>query len=789
MMSWKNVRLVFLREVRDQLRDRRTLFMIAVLPMLLYPALGIGMVEMMMLFSDQPRTVGVLGEEFLPEDPPFLLNDGINPEWMTGSSGGLRVVSNNVVPPEQMSEEDVLDWKARQNRYLETANKIRKRAEQLHLSDNADEAVRLRSEMSELFTSAGMQVVLVIPEDFGRNVARMNELIANRETDALESFEYDRPVIIRNSADDKSMIAFERLRAAISNWERELLVQRLTSASLPQSIHKPVGMQQIDLAAGDQVAANVWSKIFPAMLVVMAIFGAFNPAIDLGAGEKERGTMETLLICPARRSEIVMGKFLTVLVFSIGTAILNLASMGLTGQYMLSIAAGGAGPTMSNLALPPLTSIAWVLILLLPLAALLSALCLALATFARSSKEGQYYLTPLLMVTMGLTVFCLSPAVEITPFYSVMPIVNVALLLKGMLLAPLNSGSLYMYVLPVLATSVGYSLLALWWAISLFDNEDVLFREAERFDLKLWIRHVLRDKESTPSFTEAGFCFVIIMLLQFGAMKFMQQSGLSMMQLLLVQQLTIVAAPALLMAALLTTSFRETLRLQFPRLGFLAAAIILPFVLHPLSVELAAFLQQWFFPALPEGVAEVIRTMSDDSQPIWLILLAFAMAPAICEEIAFRGFILTGFDRGRSTGVAIVLSSLAFGIMHMIPQQVFNAALLGLVLGLIAVRSRSLWPCVVFHFCFNALAVLHSRFGGRLPTEGIFGHFFRTDGEHLRYQPLLLLMSAIVASAIISWLLNVKPVDRRRPRQSRDEHTKPVEIERRQLVAAGSDRN
>jgi sodium transport system permease protein len=99
--------------------------------------------------------------------------------------------------------------------------------------------------------------------------------------------------------------------------------------------------------------------------------------------------------------------------------------------------------------------------LLLPLSALFSALCLALATFARSTKEGQYYLTPLLMVVMGLTMFCLSPAVEMTPLYSVIPVVNVALLLKGLLLNAPGSGNLVVYAVPVLISSIGYSMLAL----------------------------------------------------------------------------------------------------------------------------------------------------------------------------------------------------------------------------------------------------------------------------------------------------------------------------------------
>ena len=80
-MSWKNIKLIFMREVRDQLRDRRTLFMITVLPVLLYPMLGLGVVQMMLTFSEQQRVVVILNTEDLPEAPALLDENGIDPDW------------------------------------------------------------------------------------------------------------------------------------------------------------------------------------------------------------------------------------------------------------------------------------------------------------------------------------------------------------------------------------------------------------------------------------------------------------------------------------------------------------------------------------------------------------------------------------------------------------------------------------------------------------------------------------------------------------------------------------
>ncbi len=729
-MSWKNVKLIFSREVRDQLRDRRTLFMITILPLLLYPALGIFMMQMLLIFSEKPRTVVILGADSLPKQPQ-LLDDGhfVSTYFKIPSDADKLNVytdadvregkkTNPHVEHAVVKEEEIRQLVAREQKLTQAKTEWETQQSKTARPEPFPQRAELTNVKKDL---AGLiediEIVLIIPEGFGKHVEEINRRLASREFDEVTKLMEDqRPIVVRNSADEKSQVAYNYVSEAISSWEANILKVRLHQAHLPETLAEPVRAEKVDLAEEGQLSAVVWSKLFSAMLVIMAMTGAFYPAVDLAAGEKERGTMETLLICPATRTELVLGKFFTVMLFSLATAILNLISLGITSKY---VPATGNLSKLGSMAPPTLGTILCVIGFMLPLTALFSALCLALATFARSTKEGQYYLTPLLLVTLGLTMFCLTPGMEMTPFYSIMPVVGPALLLKETLANPGSNVALY-YSLPVLLSSVGYSLLALWWAIDQFSREEVLFREAERFELRLWLRHLLRDKEPTPSFAEAGICFVMIMFLQFAAMRFMQQAILGadpkhiaerMMQLLMVQQLAIIASPALFMGVILTTDVVRTFRLRLPSLGMLSLAFVLPFVLHPLSVELSTVLQKYFFLPLPPSIARQVSTMADLHQPLWLVLLAFAAAPAICEEVAFRGFILSGFSRSKRTWLAISLTSLMFGLMHMIPQQVFNASLLGLVLGLIAVRSGSLLPCMLFHFTWNSLAVLHGRWG------------------------------------------------------------------------------
>ena len=739
--------------------------MIAILPLLLYPALGIGMMQLTVLFQEQPRTIVILNAKDLPE-PALLDGQRFDKRWFRQGDDAEKLIVISDLSPAVVDENPStaeLAQQARQTKLLENARTLAEKLAPTHWPQGTKDALTTKialPELSKQFSASGIQVLVIVPPDFREQMASFDRSLQERSLEKPDRPARERPLILHNTADEKSMIAYTRVNQVLDRWEQEVSGQQLKASGLPDYLPTPIHPYPVDLAEQEQLSANIWSKLFPALLIIMALTGAFYPAIDLCAGEKERGTMETLLICPASRSDIVLGKFLTVLLFSMSTALLNLLSLGFTGKYMVSLGTSSAMSRLGDLSLPPASSLAWVIVMLIPLSALFSALCLALATFAKSTKEGQYYLTPLLMVTLGLTIFCLSPGVEIEPFYSIMPVMGPALLLKGFLKETGAPGELLLYLAPVLITSFGYGLLALWWAIDQFSSEDVLFREAERLDLRLWVRHLMRDKEATPSFAEATFCFVVIMLLQFLAMRAFQtplstvsasQRGTLMMQLLIIQQLVIVATPALLMAVMLTTNFAKTLRLRWPSLKGLLIGALLPFLLHPLSIELAGHLR-WFFPQLPRSIVELLTQMADGSQPLWLTLLAFAIAPGICEELAFRGFLLSGFARPGRIGLGIVLSALTFGIMHLIPQQVFNAALLGLVLGLIAIKTDSLIPGIVFHIFYNGLEVLRHRFLTSIPVGGTWDHLWLISEGEMRYQPLLLVVCLVSATGLLAWL-------------------------------------
>ena len=243
-MQSKNVKLIFLREVRDQLRDRRTLFMVAVLPLLLYPALGIGMAQMLTTFSEQTRTVAVIGVDDLP-DPPLLdatsAEQRFRPIWFADpeDASKLRVVTDAMLDSdsaESLSVDESGFLREAMEEYrpvIEDLGQITRRIETLETTgattnDAGEETAefrqlvadedRLKREINTWFRSGPCQVLIAIPRDFRERLDEINQGLLRRESVDELIDNSPRPVILQNTADEKSMIAARRVREAVRTW-------------------------------------------------------------------------------------------------------------------------------------------------------------------------------------------------------------------------------------------------------------------------------------------------------------------------------------------------------------------------------------------------------------------------------------------------------------------------------------------------------------------------------------------------------------------------------------------
>jgi sodium transport system permease protein len=702
-MRWSNVLVIFRREVLDQIRDRRTLFMIVIFPILLYPILGFFILQVAAARVQKTRLVVIVGAEYLPAEYPLLSDEG--DQFDARLLGPVPEASPLLIQREPAQG----SWGDRQ--YRQTA-------------------VRL----------GNASAVLEIPPDLPRRFRERKDV--------------DLPILYR-SVDEGSQNTYYRLREILDRWKREIVDSRTKKDNLPKGYAQPIEMKGQDLATVQEVEGNTWSLVFPFLLVMMSLTGAFYPAVDLCAGEKERGTMETLLISPASRAEIVVGKFLTVMLASVVTALLNLASMGVTGLVLANRGATLAieparRASAAALSAPSLHSAIWMILLLLPLAAFFSAVCVALSVLARSMKEGQYYMTPLYMVCLPLIFLTLMPETKLNLFYALVPVTGVSLLLRALIMGDYHTAG--RFLLPVMVPTVVYAWVALRWAIDQFQREEVLFREAERFSLGIWLKHLIRDQQPMPTGGQATLCFALILSSSWFLLEYMMMRGIDASQAAVAAGQFLILFPPLIMAVMLTSHPSRTLRLAWPTGRYFLPAGALALALNPVVSELGSVVQMWF--PISSALTESLNRLMNTTPNLWINVVIFALLPAVCEEVAFRGFILSGLEHHRRTLSAILLSALMFGFLHVLLslfQQLFNATLLGIVLGLLAVRSRSLLPGILFHFLNNALFVTQGARIRLLDAAGWAPWIYRNSADGL-YHGIWIVFS-LLASALLLYYL------------------------------------
>ena len=570
-----------------------------------------------------------------------------------------------------------------------------------------------------------------------------------------------KPIVYFDSNRDTSLVTHAIVARVLSNWQDEIVRQTLATGHVPIEVTQPFVVQPQDVSAAEPRRA-LWSKLLPLVMFVWALTGAFYPAVDLCAGEKERGTLETLLTSPAGRSNIVGGKLLTVMTFSAMSALCNMGTLALTARMMSG--------TLQSLDLPLDPpgggAIAWLLVGLLPMCTLFSAASLALAALARSTKEGQYYLMPLLLVSMPLLLLPLMPGIELNLSTSLLPVTGLMLVLRAAMEGQLDLAATYL--LPMGLVTAACCAMAIRWAIYQFNQEEVLFRDTENFDLRSWLRHTYRNRGEVGGLGSALLCILAIYQMQFlvqnlvsGNLAFARPTFESLARLVVVMQLGCILLPAVLFAWFAAKRPLQALRISFPRPsrpGLLAVqillAVLLAFAIHPLGVVMGEVLGRYF--PLPEEVANYFNQVSQQgSIELWKILLLLAVLPAVVEELAFRGFILSGLRTRLSATGAVLISAAAFGFAHSLSaQQTISAAVLGIVLGILALKTQHISPCIGFHLGYNGVNLLRVAYSEELrelaDRQPLLRWFFEPGGETgVGYTPMMVIVAGALSLALL----------------------------------------
>ena len=395
-MCWMKI---FAKELKDTLRDRRTIMMMIVMPVVMIPLLITVVVKIQVSQVERAQEnqlrIAFIGGAYAPELLTLFQRDD-----------GFFIVET--VPE--------------------------------------DTAVAM---------TAGEELdgVVVVPESFPATIAQ------DRQGEIR--------IIFKSS--EAYGVARSKLEDVIEAFSRQIVTDRIARFNLDENLFDAISIQKTDISSAQEKLAEAAGGWLPYLFVIFSFMGAMYPGLDLGAGEKERGTLETLLSSPASRLEIVVGKFLVVMLAGIATALIAMMGVYLTVQQFPEIPSDVFDIIMDMLG-PKM--ILMIFSLLLPVTAFFAAVILGLSIYARSFKEAQSIITPLNIAIIFPAIIGTLPGIELNAKTALVPILNVSLATKDMLAGTVNP----LYLTEVYASLFLLAGMSIFWCVKWFNREETLFR-------------------------------------------------------------------------------------------------------------------------------------------------------------------------------------------------------------------------------------------------------------------------------------------------------------------------
>ncbi|KXI27806.1 ABC transporter permease [Paraglaciecola hydrolytica] len=395
--------LVFKKELKELLRDRKTLFFMIALPLLIFPLIfgGIAFMTKQAIEKAESKVLkyALVGEQYAPD------------------------ISEHLQQPDKFTRVEI-----------------------------APEA-----DFSQLIRNETVDFVLVIPDNYSADVLTAGQsTIKLYLNDAGLNLVYQRvSEITKQQSALFQQGAFDKL--GLSEAQQHALIE-------------PVVLEKVNTADSRENWGEKIGGMLPYLLFILCLQGAMAPATDLGAGEKERGTLETLLISPIERNKIVMGKFLTIAFAGSMTALITVASMAGWG---LVLSQGMALKFVADF-MGQIGIIDFVLIflMLVPVVAIFAAVLLSISIYAKSFKEAQSYMVPLVFLVLVPVILALLPGVELKGGWAWVPLTNVALAMKELVKGTMD----YFQLIAIFGSTVVIAGAVLAFCVYWFKQEKVLFR-------------------------------------------------------------------------------------------------------------------------------------------------------------------------------------------------------------------------------------------------------------------------------------------------------------------------
>ena len=621
-MNFRVIKQLYKKEMLDVLRDKKTVIMMLIVPILIYPLMFVGGMVMMSKVTTQMDTQTYeIAVDFMDTNPE-LVQMFLQPD------------------------DDTLHFK------LCDLNAM-----------NADISMILRGEKINA-------IVYGNEDGTGYNIAYLSSVT-------------------------NSSYAEQKVRQVLEAYSDFLTNQSLEEAGLdPDAILHPIHVEADDRATTEESTGSLLGVIVPFMLVVSLLMGTMYPAIDTTAGERERGTLETILTLPVTNQELIFSKFLTVGTIGIASALLNVLSMGGIGIYVYKLAAQTMALQQGIRISRFVPAIFVCALCVLAFAVLISALSMCFCVFAKTYKEANNYITPLMLLVMFASFVGFMPNVSLTRNMALVPVANICLLIRDLLAFKFSFSTITI----VLFSNIAYGVIAVLLLGKLYNSEAILFGDGTG-NVQIFERRSNMTKGGVPSVGDACLALPIVLVLMIYVGGFASTRG--MLTGLLATQ-GIVAGVPVLMTLYTKKDWKKTFRIRLCRPGFLVGGIFL--ILGAIALGMiVTSVTSVLFPnsadAMTTSMDEIYRMGYGAS------ILIVALLPAVCEELLFRGFLYSSFEARMTQGKAIVLVSVIFGLYHMNVVQSTTTAVIGLAICYLSAQSESLFPGILMHFLNNALSV------------------------------------------------------------------------------------
>ena len=502
------------------------------------------------------------------------------------------------------------------------------------------------------------------------------------------------------SADNNSRFAFDKVSGVIRDYTDELVERRLKEKGISSNFIEPVKLIR------DKVDEEVESRfiaggILPGIMLVMLVVGCGLIAQEISAGEKERGTLETILCSPLSRLELVCGKYLTVATVGFASALINLGCMSFTIANFASFMGGEKTSIFSNFNIP-LSIIPVILLCLILVSFLVSGMTLIAASLARTVQEAGQYMIPITLLLSLPVIFSSLPGVELEGMNRFVPFLNFCLLFKNLMI--MKAG--YLDVLAVIISTAVFALMVVYILIKIYNSENALFNHEGRSTLG-FNRASLKTKLS-PESDDSILAYLVMLPVFFFVMNNLQKIGLG--ESVLISQWGLFFLGSLLFLKYFKIDLKSSLSLKNPGAKNLVVCFFLTPVCFLTVVYLQIFLKYLGLSGYEQETVDVMAQLTEQFTFIGTIAI-ISITPAVCEEIFFRGLILSGIKKEFSTKGCVILQAVMFGVAHYSIFRFAGTAIMGALLTIVLIRTRSIFCTALMHFMFNSFSCLIWAYG------------------------------------------------------------------------------